>query len=71
MTPAEFIKMRRLEVMRQRLRRQVDPHLAEMRAYRILMEEHLTTVTRLASRQTYAIQGIETILKEHSHARTR
>jgi hypothetical protein len=71
MTPAEFIKMRRLEVMRQRLRRQVDPHLVEMQAYRMLMEEHLTTVTRLASRQTDALEGIETILMEYSHARTR
>ena len=71
MTPAEFIKMRRLEVMRQRLRRQVDPHLAEMRTYGDLMREHNFAGIQLANRQTDALEKIAVTLMEHLYARTR
>ena len=71
MTPAEFLKIRRLEVMRQRLRRQTDPHLTEMRAYKELMKEHNRIGYELAARQTDALEVIAVMLKELVNDRTR
>ena len=59
MTPKQLAKLRRMEVLRGRVRKQpADANLAQSRAYYEMMHAHFDTMERLALRHSAALEAL-------------
>lgn len=64
MTPQQVTKLRRVEVMRARLKKPRDPHIAQMQAHQLMLDCHMMAMERLGRRQADALEALRDAAKE-------